>query len=265
MSQWRKFESKRSYIFEDINFWIFWIFWNLFWFFTSFSDFNSFKKGQKGWLFPARTAELMWRGMGHVAEPREPTRTPAWCWCGAARTRGGATRAHADAWVAPTGREEWLGWKVMGPGEFIGAVTQWLKSLPPFIHTFSAYFFLWDYVPYNFEIAGHVESRGTLDAIASTEVRRSCGLGSTRLSSQARAQRRTVDRVSDVGRSRFNCAFGNRGAIRGHIRVFQSVFARSWDHGPQSLPDSGRRSVFSEFSDFCAEFPYKYQCSSFEC
>ena len=207
-------------------------------------------------------------------------------------THGGATRAHSDACMVLMwrGADAWRGHAsprrrlggtyvargviglasdgptgIVGPGEFIGAVTQWLKSLPPFIHTFSAYFFLWDYVPYNFEIAGHVESRGTLDAIASTEVRRSCGLGSTRSSSKARAQRRTVDRVSDVGRSRFNRAFVNRGAIRGHIRVFQSVFARLWDHGPQSLPDSGRRSVFSEFSDFCAEFPYKYQCSSFEC
>ena len=47
-------------------------------------------------------------------------------------------------------------------------------------------------------------SHGALDAIASTEMRRSHGLGSTQSPSNACTQRRTVDRVSDIGRSRLN-------------------------------------------------------------
>ena len=43
--------------------------------------------------------------------------------------------------------------------------------------------------------------------IASTKTRRSYGLGSTRSPSNACAQRRAVDRVSDIGRLRLNCEF----------------------------------------------------------
>ena len=49
-------------------------------------------------------------------------------------------------------------------------------------------------------------SRGALDAIASIETCQSRGLGSTRSPSNAHAQRRTVDHVSDTGRSRLNRA-----------------------------------------------------------
>ena len=48
--------------------------------------------------------------------------------------------------------------------------------------------------------------------IASIRTRRSRGLDSTRLPSNARAQRRTVDRLSDIERSRLNRAFGDPGA-----------------------------------------------------
>ena len=39
-----------------------------------------------------------------------------------ARPRGRATRVHADAWVAPTWREKWLGWQLMGDESFLCVV-----------------------------------------------------------------------------------------------------------------------------------------------
>ena len=79
-------------------------------------------------------------------------------------------------------------------------------------------------------------SRGVLDAIASTEMRRSRGLGSTQSPSNACAQRRTVDRVSEIGRSRLNRAFGDHGVTSGHIETLRSRLGgqrikRSWDRG----------------------------------
>ena len=59
---------------------------------------------------------------GHVAAPRERLRGVK-----VAQTRGRTTQVHADAPVAPRGRES--GWQEMGPrvsgqGRSIGAVTQ---------------------------------------------------------------------------------------------------------------------------------------------
>ena len=63
---------------------------------------------QKGGLISAGPAEVTWRAgpaqmrhgtQGHVAEPREPTRCASDAQV--ARTRGRATRVHADARVAP--------------------------------------------------------------------------------------------------------------------------------------------------------------------
>ena len=70
--QWRKFELKRSYINEFMNFLIFQNFWILFWFFRIYLI---------------------------VQDPRR--------WRGAMRTHGGATQAHMDAYVVPMWREQW--------------------------------------------------------------------------------------------------------------------------------------------------------------
>ena len=71
------------------------------------------------------------------------------------------------------------------------------------------------------------------DVVASTKTHRSRGLGSTRSPSNTRAQRRTVDRVSDIGRSTFNRAIGDLGVTHGHIGIFRSRSngRLSWDHG----------------------------------
>ena len=77
-------------------------------------------KMQRGFYLTG-PAELTWRvgparmrhgTQGHVAEPREPTRRL----CGAevVRTRGKATRVHADAQVAPHG-ERVIGLAGEGP------------------------------------------------------------------------------------------------------------------------------------------------------
>ena len=83
-------------------------------------------------------------------------------------------------------------------------------------------------------------------------------------------QRRTVDRVSDIGHSRLNHAFGDRGATRGHFRVFQarSDGRVSWGHGIVAhghcaIVAVDRSSPNPMACDFHAKVPYKYQCSSF--
>ena len=151
LSQWRKFEFKWSYIFKDMDFWIFWIFLD---FFRIYFDFNPFKKWQKGGIFSARTTGQR----GAAWDPRGCEMTPKATWqCHAdprehlhgvdvARTRGKATRAHADARVTPRGtRSDWIGrwWAhgLVGLGNSIGAVTQRHYFSPPFIRIFSADFF----------------------------------------------------------------------------------------------------------------------------
>ena len=102
------------------------------------------------------------------------------------------------------------------------------------------------------------------DAVASIKTHRSCGLGSTWSPSNARAQRRTVDRVSDIGRLRFNRAFGDRGATRRHTKVFRSRsdgrFLR--DHGivahdHRAIMAVDRSSPNWTVRDFCVDFFYK--------
>ena len=88
------------------------------------------------------------------------------------------------------------------------------------------------------------------DAIASTEMHRSRGLGSTRLPSNTRAQRRVVDPVSDIGRSRLNGAFRIVGrhmaAPRDADQDRTGGISRSWDRGPRSSRNHGRPFFFSE-------------------
>ena len=54
-------------------------------------------------------------------------------------------------------------------------------------------------------------SHGGLDVIASNEVRRSRGRGSTRSPSQACAQRKTVDHISGHRTVKLLLRFGNHG------------------------------------------------------
>ena len=97
------------------------------------------------------------------------------------------------------------------------------KGAPPYIpvalHLISPCGTMFSWI---FKFARYVAALRSSDVVVSIKTRRSHGLGSKGSSSNACAQRRTVDRVSDIGRSRFNRAFGDRGATCGHIRVFQS-------------------------------------------
>ena len=86
-----------------------------------------------------------------------------------ARTCGGATRAHANAWVAPTWHEsdKLAGDRptgIVGPPYSIGALTQTLKGVLPYIpdalHLFSPCGTMF---PFNFSFAGHVAERYALD------------------------------------------------------------------------------------------------------
>ena len=70
-------------------------------------------------------------------------------------------------------------------------------AAPPYILAFSRFFFHVGQCSRGFlTFSGDVASRGSLDAIETMEMPQSHGLGSTRSSSQARAQRETVDSVS---------------------------------------------------------------------
>ena len=74
-----------------------------------------------------------------MAAPRGPTRAAAWRRRRhVARTSGGATRVHTDAWVATRGMSSDrlaidgpMG--IVGSGESIGAVTQRVRGALPFI------------------------------------------------------------------------------------------------------------------------------------
>ena len=100
--QWRQFESKRSFIFKDIDFLIFCIFLD---FFRIYFDFNSFKKNSKRGLLSRKNHGMTWtcvdatwhtrphgsatwthasacvaqRWRRRVAGPRESTQMPGWC------------------------------------------------------------------------------------------------------------------------------------------------------------------------------------------
>ena len=84
-------------------------FWNLFFIFT---DFNSFKMAKMGVNFPhEQRADVAWDPRGcdmarkamwqRHEDPRERL-----CGTNVARTRGRATRAHADTRVVPAWHEE---------------------------------------------------------------------------------------------------------------------------------------------------------------
>ena len=127
--------------------------------FSSFSYFylifNWFLKCTKGVYF-RRTTGLMWHveltwlagpaqmrhsTQGHVAELRKPT----WCSGGATwrRRMARATRAHADARVAPGGSEgsgRWRAHGLVGPCSSIRVVMHLRITAPPYIHVVSLYF-----------------------------------------------------------------------------------------------------------------------------
>ena len=80
--------------------------------------------------------------------------------------------------------------------------------------------------------------------------RQSRGLGSTQLPSNTRAQRRVVDRVSDIGHSRLNHTFEIMGR---HVEApgdadqyWTGDIAGSWERGPLKSRDSGRPFFFTE-------------------
>ena len=83
-------------------------------------------------------------------------------------------------------------------------------------------------------------SHGELDLIASNEVRRSRGRGSTRSPSQACAQRKTVDHISGHRTVKLLLRFGDHGR---HVEASVAFDLHrkgkgSWDHG---LWDRGPR------------------------
>ena len=134
-----------------------------------------------------------------------------------------------------------MGPRVSGPRlEYWGVLGPYgrCESLRGFHIMYAPFSFYFVRVGLMCSFAGDVASRGTLDAIAMIEMHGSHEPGSTILPSNAHAQRRTVDRVSEIGRSRFNRTFRNRGETRGHIKIFRSrsdvaIFVGSWDHGPR--------------------------------
>ena len=69
----RKFESKRSYINEDMNLMEFFRF-----FFKYFLNLFPYKKSQTGVYYLRGTREADVDQGGHAVEPREPTWTPTW-------------------------------------------------------------------------------------------------------------------------------------------------------------------------------------------
>ena len=76
--QWRKFDSKRTYIKKDMNIWIFWNFLDFIFIFQAFSRICFIKKlAKSGYL-------IAW-------DPRS--------WRCTRRTCGGATQGHVDTYV----------------------------------------------------------------------------------------------------------------------------------------------------------------------
>ena len=123
---------------------------------------------------------------------------------------------------------------------------------------------LWEYVPFNFEIAGHVASRGALDAITSNKVCRSRGLGSTRSPSNARAERRIIDCLSEHRtlkiKSRFWRSWGDMWTHQNlSIKIKWAVFSGSWDRGIMAHDHHPIKDVHSSspnrtVCDFCVIF-----------
>ena len=120
------------------------------------------------------------RWLGHVARPRESTRTPGW--------------RHAAVWEAC----EWWAHGSVGPCNSIGAVTQRRYFAPSFILVYPFIFLRVGLCPLNLKFAGHVDASRALDVSASNEARRPCGLESTRSSLEACALNRVLDHVSET-------------------------------------------------------------------
>ena len=101
-----------------------------------------------------------------------------------------------------------------------------------------------------FKITSDVALRGALDAIAMMEMPRSREPESTRSKIKARAQMGAVDRVSEIARwrliaiSAIVCDTWTHQGLS--ITIGWAINVGSWDRGPRSSRDRGRRSVFTE-------------------
>ena len=149
-----------------------------------------------------------------------------------ARPRGSATRTHASACMA-----WWWRGRVAGPHESTQMPTwrlhgmRWAgwgsNAIALFRPTFYTYQFpsfppCGTMFPINLFFAGHVAKQGASDEIAWIKVRRSRGLESTRSPSEARAPKRTVDRVSGHRTLEILSRFRRSWATHARIRSFQS-------------------------------------------
>ena len=94
--------------------------------FENFSGFLSLKNSKKGCISRAGHVDLTWRAWDTCKSHASPRRCMRHV--DVARTPGGPTRAHADAWVAPTWHESDRPASdgptgIVGPGYSIGAIT----------------------------------------------------------------------------------------------------------------------------------------------
>ena len=119
---------------------------------------------------------------------------------------------------------------------------------------------LWDYVPFNFKFARYTAALWTLDAIALNKARRSRGVESPRLPSEARAPKRTVDRVSGHRTLEILLRFGDcgrhvdasgasdqdwMGDYRGIMGSWPMIIVRS--RPLIGLHQIGRSAIFADF------------------
>ena len=199
----------------------------------------------------------MWRG--RIAGPREP-----------ARTRCRATRTHTDAWVTPTWQEQWqagMWWAhvySLPRSEYWGGNAFGLFRPTFYTCQFPSFPLCGTMFPVNLFFAGHVAEQGASDEIEWIKARRSHGPESTRSPSEARAQKRTVDRVSGHRTLKILSRFRRSWATRGCIRSFQSRWNMKlmWDHAivahdHHMITTIDRSSQNRTAHDFRATFPYK--------
>ena len=145
-----------------------------------------------------------------------------------------------------------MGPRVIGPRLVIwGGNANALESPTFYIYIFCDFLPCGTMFPFYFEIPGYVAASRALDVIASNEARWSRGLGSTRSPSNARAQNRTVDRVSRHQTleiwSRFRWSWGDTWTHQSLLnKIGRAIFAGLWDRGPRSSRDRGCRLVFTE-------------------
>ena len=145
-----------------------------------------------------------------------------------------------------------MGPSISGPRLVIwGGNANALESPTFYIYIFCDFLPCGTMFPFYFEILGYVAASQALDAIASNEARRSRGLGSIRSPSNARAQNQIVDHVSRHRTleiwSCFRWSWGNMWTHQSLLnKIGRAIFAGSWEHGPLSSHDRGRRSIFTE-------------------